>query len=372
MLCAPPRAAALEPPEVSAACAILVDAGSGRVLYQKNEDEERLIASITKLMTALVASESMEDYDATVVIEPEWTGAEGSSLYLKAGEELSLRTLLYGLLLESGNDAAVAVACYCAGDVDTFVDWMNQRAASLGMANTHFVNPNGLNDDNHYSTAADMAKLALACLEDDLVSEIVATRSITIGSRTFTNHNKLLWRYEGCVGMKTGYTQLAGRTLVSAATRGHQTLVAVTLKAPNDWADHAALFDHGFEEWPAITLCTAGRVFRRVPVDGSLTRFVAVRTMDDLSYPLSLTEQVTARVDLPRSVDAPVSEGAVAGRIVFSLGGVPVGESYLVYDASVRRDEIASRGLVGRIMSLFRGGAGCLAAFVPLNGATIQ
>ena len=241
LLCPSVRAAG---PGISAASAILIDGESGRVLYAQNAEEERPIASITKLMTALVAVESHPDLSEVVTIRPEWTGVEGSSMYLKAGEELTLEALLYGLLLASGNDAAVAIAGFCAGDVDTFVAWMNDKAAELGMEHTHFENPNGLNDEGHYSTAADMAALARVVMEHEALAKIVGTRSITVAGRTLTNHNKLLWRYEGCTGLKTGYTDRAGRTLVSCAERDGQRLIAVTLNDPNDWADHAALFDY--------------------------------------------------------------------------------------------------------------------------------
>ena len=195
LLCPSVRAAG---PGSSAASAILIDGESGRVLYAQNAEEERPIASITKLMTALVAVESHPDLSEVVTIRPEWTGVEGSSMYLKAGEELTLEALLYGLLLASGNDAAVAIAGFCAGDVDTFVAWMNDKAAELGMEHTHFENPNGLNDEGHYSTAADMAALARVVMEHEALAKIVGTRSITVAGRTLTNHNKLLWRYEGC------------------------------------------------------------------------------------------------------------------------------------------------------------------------------
>ncbi len=334
--------------------AILVDAQSGRVLYEKNADEKRMIASITKLMTALVAAESTPDFLDLVTIRPEWTDIEGTSIYLKAGEQLSLETLLYGMLLESGNDAALAVAGYCAGNVETFVDWMNQRAASLGMTNTHFANPNGLNAEGHYSTAADMARLATACMENELIGRIVSTKSISFGVRTFTNHNKLLWQYEGCVGMKTGYTQMAGRTLVSCAQRNGQRLIAVTLSDPDDWQDHAALLDYGFENYPRFVMCRADKDFRRVPVTGSLVRFVTVRTADEAAYPLSLTEQVRAEVSLPKSVEAPVKKGAVAGKITFYLNGEAVGDTYLLYGASVRRNIVSSNELMRKILDYFQ------------------
>ena len=300
LLCPSVRAAG---PGISAASAILIDGESGRVLYAQNAEEERPIASITKLMTALVAVESHPDLSEVVTIRPEWTGVEGSSMYLKAGEELTLEALLYGLLLASGNDAAVAIAGFCAGDVDTFVAWMNDKAAELGMEHTHFENPNGLNDEGHYSTAADMAALARVVMEHEALAKIVGTRSITVAGRTLTNHNKLLWRYEGCTGLKTGYTDRAGRTLVSCAERDGQRLIAVTLNDPNDWADHAALFDYGFAHYRSAMLALANRTFRMLPVTGSLNRFVPVYTASDVYYPLTEGELVKARVELPERVE---------------------------------------------------------------------
>ena len=207
----------------SASSAILIDGESGRVLYEQNAHEERYIASITKLMTALVAMESGHDLDEVVTIKKEYTGAEGSSMYLREGEKLTLEALMYGLLLASGNDAALAVAGYCAGTVEEFVSLMNRKAVLLGMENTRFLNPSGLTQEGHMSTAADMAKLAAACMKNENIAAMVATRTITIGGRTFTNHNKLLWRYEGCIGMKTGYTERSGRTLISASHANHRS-----------------------------------------------------------------------------------------------------------------------------------------------------
>lgn len=342
------------PPALSAASAILVDAQSGRVLFEQNAHEERAIASITKLMTALVAAESADDLQKEVTILPEWTGVEGSSIYLRAGETVSLEALLYGLLLNSGNDAAVAVAGHCAGDVDSFVERMNAKAAELGMEQTHFTNPNGLSQDGHYSTAYDMALLARACLKNETVAKIAATKSITLGTRTFTNHNKLLWRYEGCTGMKTGYTELAGRTLVSSARRDAQTLIAVTLCAPDDWADHTALFDYGFTHFPRKVLCTAGKQFRRVPVEGALVPFVSAVTAEDLYYPLAEGEQVRAEVTLPDTVEAPVVAGAVLGKLSFYQGDTLIGETDLLAGSDVCRDVAQPRGLLERVRNWLR------------------
>lgn len=235
--------AAAEAVEVSAAAAVLMDADSGRLLYEKNGEKRMLIASTTKLMTALVALEQGGLQQEITV-----TGghmAEGSSMYLRPGEKLTLETLLYGLLLCSGNDAALAVT-ECMGGVAPFVARMNEKAAELGMENTHFANPNGLDDEEHYSTAEDMAKLAAAAMDDPVLRRVASTRTARIGGRTLTNHNKLLSRVEGCVGLKTGYTRAAGRTLVSCAERDGVRLVAVTLQAGDDWNDHASLYEQGF------------------------------------------------------------------------------------------------------------------------------
>lgn len=235
--------AVTEAVEVSAAAAVLMDADSGRLLYDKNGEKRMLIASTTKLMTALVALEQGGLQQEITV-----TGghmAEGSSMYLRPGEKLTLETLLYGLLLSSGNDAALAVT-ECMGGAVPFVARMNEKAAELGMENTHFANPNGLDDEAHYSTAEDMAKLAAAAMDDPVLRRVASTRTARIGGRTLTNHNKLLSRVEGCVGLKTGYTKAAGRTLVSCAERDGVRLVAVTLQDGDDWNDHASLYEQGF------------------------------------------------------------------------------------------------------------------------------
>ena len=235
--------AVTEAVEVSAAAAVLMDADSGRLLYEKNGEKRMLIASTTKLMTALVALEQGGLQQEITV-----TGghmAEGSSMYLRPGEKLTLEMLLYGLLLSSGNDAALAVT-ECMGGAVPFVARMNEKAAELGMENTHFTNPNGLDDEAHYSTAEDMAKLAAAAMDDPVLRRVASTRTARIGGRTLTNHNKLLSRVEGCVGLKTGYTRAAGRTLVSCAERDGVRLVAVTLQDGDDWNDHASLYEQGF------------------------------------------------------------------------------------------------------------------------------
>ena len=241
LLCMLPAVA--EAVEVSATAAVLLDADTGQVLYEKNGDEQMLIASTTKIMTALVVLEQA-GLDDTVTVTRDHM-AEGSSMYLKPGETVRVEELLYGLLLCSGNDAALALTA-CAGGPEPFVALMNEKAAALGMARTSFANPNGLDAEGHYSTARDMAALAAAAMEEPTFRRICSSRSVTIGQRTMENHNRLLRQVEGCIGLKTGYTKAAGRTLVSCAERCGCRLIAVTLRDSDDWADHAALYEYGF------------------------------------------------------------------------------------------------------------------------------
>ena len=222
-----------------------MDGDTGEVLYEKNPDRQMLIASTTKLMTALVVLERGGLGDMVTVTRHHM--AEGSSMYLKPGDRVTVEELLYGLLLCSGNDAAEALADGCGGTA-SFVRRMNSLAGELGMEDTSFENPSGLDGQAHYSTARDMARLAAYAAGNHTFVRLCSTRSVTIGGRTMTNHNRLLRAVPGCIGMKTGYTRAAGRTLVSAAERDGRRLVAVTLQDGNDWADHAALYDWGFAQ----------------------------------------------------------------------------------------------------------------------------
>ena len=236
----PCRAEAIQ---LTATAAILMDADSGEILYEKDAGRRMRIASTTKIMTALVALDRARLTDTITVTAAHMV--EGSSMYLKPGETVTVEELLYGLMLCSGNDAALALAD-CCGGLEEFVQAMNDKAAELGMQDTSFANPNGLDDEAHYSTARDMAVLAAYAAQNPTFRRICSTRTATVGSRTMTNHNKLLSQLEGCIGMKTGYTKAAGRTLVSCAQRDGCRLVAVTLCDGNDWADHKSLYEMGF------------------------------------------------------------------------------------------------------------------------------
>lgn len=236
-------------PTVTADQAVLLDQRTGQILYEKNTDKPQLIASITKIMTAIIAIE-YDDLADYVTISKEATLAEGSSIYLIENERILLEDLVYGLMLRSGNDAAVAIAEHVGGSVDGFVYLMNEKASWLGMNDTHFDNPHGLDSDNHYSTAKDMAILMRYAMHNETFSEITAAKVFRSENRTYAwgNKNKLLTSYPYTIGGKTGYTKAAGRTLVSVAEKDGMQLIAVTINDPNDWHDHIQLYDWGFEE----------------------------------------------------------------------------------------------------------------------------
>lgn len=335
----------------SASSAILVEAESGRVLYEHNAHEPRLIASITKLMTALVALESGCDLQTPVTIPPEAVGVEGSSIYLQPGETTTLEVLLYGMMLKSGNDAAMSIACLCGGTPEAFVDQMNQKAAELGMTNSHFENPHGLNAEGHYSSAYDMALLARACLENETLAKIVSTKYASFGSRSFRNHNKLLWNYEGCIGLKTGYTEKAGRTLVSAAEKNGMTLIAVTLSAPDDWNDHAKLFDWGFQNYTMVEVTQEGAVWGRLPVSGGLNSFVSAAAANPMRYPLKADDrpELGVRWDVER-VTAPIQQGNTLGSFYMTCNGETVAEVPLTATQSVHADLASNDNIMERIL----------------------
>jgi len=308
----------------SATSAILIDAESGRVLYEHNADREMLIASTTKIMTALVALRE-GTLSATVKVSRAAAYTEGSSMYLKEGEELTLETLLYGLMLCSGNDAAVAIAEHVGGSQEGFARLMNEMAAELGMVHSSFANPNGLDAEGHYSTARDMAVLACAAMENETLARIVSTRTITIGGRTMANHNKLLSYMDGCIGLKTGYTKAAGRTLVSCAERNGQRLVAVTLQDGNDWADHQALYEYGFSTYPAQRLAVLGQEVKRVPVQGAVQPVVSLVAADSFFWPKAENETIGSRIELDEPLAAPLAAGTKVGQVVYTLQGREIG-----------------------------------------------
>ena len=235
-------------PGVSARAAALYEPESNRFLYEKNAEERLSMASTTKIMTALISLEHL-DLNEEITVDERACGIEGSSVYLKPGEVLTAEDLIYALMLGSANDAAEALAYEISGSPDSFTELMNERARSLGLTDTNFKNPHGLDCEGHYTTAKDLALITACAMSLPKFNEIVSTYKKTIKSsaetRVLVNHNKLLQSYNGCIGTKTGYTKKSGRSLVSAVERDALCLICVTIDAPSDWRDHKNLLDYG-------------------------------------------------------------------------------------------------------------------------------
>ncbi len=328
---------------ISAQYACLIDAQSGQILYEKNAHETHSMASTTKIMTALLALENSQP-DEIVTISAGAAKTEGSSIYLKAGETLPMSDLLYGLMLESGNDAAVAIAEHIAGNIETFAQMMTERAHQIGAANTFFQNPNGLDAEGHHTTAYELALITRHALLNDNFAEIVATkRKTTDGTsgstvRTFYNHNKMLSRYLGCVGVKTGYTKKTGRCLVTAAMREHTQLICVTLNAPDDWNDHSLMLDYGFTIQKSTPLIMQDMVLKSLPVKNGTSQTVELLATEDFYISLNKEEglsKIKLSYTLPAYVPAPVPQGVKIGKLHISYDGKIIQEMDLVTGVAV-------------------------------------
>lgn len=316
--------AAVSPaPRDSAASAVLMHADTRQVLYEKNADARMLIASTTKIMTALVVLESCA-LTERVGIDARSAGTEGSSMYLREGEEYSAEELLYGLMLISGNDAAVALALHVSDSIEDFAELMNEKAAELGMENTHYVNPHGLDAEGHYSTARDMALLAAYAMENPDFARIASTKSVEIRGNTLQNHNRLLFTYPGCIGLKTGYTMAAGRTLVSCAERDGERYIVVTLCDKNDWKDHESLYDWAFESFEWRRVIDSGTVFR-LPYVGEEDWLYLSPEADIYSLLPTGAGEVEYRLELPPFAISPVESGERLGKIIAQIDGITVG-----------------------------------------------
>jgi D-alanyl-D-alanine carboxypeptidase len=300
-----------EPPDLApgARAAILFDAASGRVLYEKNANDERLIASLTKIMTAIVAIENGK-LEELVTVGPGAVGVEGSSIYLKQGERIPLLTLLYGLMLRSGNDAAVAIAEHIGGSVEGFVYMMNEKAESLGLANTRFANPHGLDQEDHYSSARDLAVLTAYALKNPVFQEIVKTEVKTVPwpgekwHRKFYNKNKLLRFYEWADGVKTGYTKKAHRTLVASATKDGHQLITVTLDDGDDWKDSMMMMEYGFTHYDLVSVLKQGQ--RLDPHEYKTEGDEAFHVVAASPFQYALTEEEKKEISVEPVISMPL------------------------------------------------------------------
>lgn len=328
---------------ISAKAAVLYQPDTDSFLFAKNADVRLPMASTTKIMTALVALENSELSDL-VEIPGDAVGVEGSSAYLSEGEVLTMEELLYALLLRSANDGAVAIACQIGGDVSGFADMMNERAKSLGLENTSFKNPHGLDDEEHYTTAADLAKIAAEALRNENLKKICSTYKKSFAtedkSRLYVNHNKLLNMYDGCIGMKTGYTKKSGRCLVGAAERDGLTFIAVTLDAPDDWRDHRELFDLGFNTLERVVLAEEGDYTYSLPVSGGDKDSVTVKNTEGASLILPKGEHsINEYIKLSETTKAPIRSGDVFGEVIFTLDGEKISSVKLVAEDNINKKE---------------------------------
>ena len=324
---------------VSARHAALYEPVTDTFLYEKHGDDRTPMASTTKVMTALVVLEQ-SNLDVTVSIPGEACGLEGSSIYMKPGERMTIRDLLYALLLQSANDAAAALAITISGSIEAFAGKMNERASALGLTNTHFVNPHGLDDPEHFTSAKDLARIAAAAMEISEFRDIVGTVKYTIPSgsngstRVLFNHNRLLRLYGDAVGVKTGFTKKSGRCLVGAACRDGMTLISVTLDAPNDWNDHIRLLDYGFSKMENRLLCPARTFTYELPlIDGSGLQ-VCVNSEEARGILPKGAEMPERRIELPHFLVARQKNGAVIGSLQYYYNGKMISDVPLVIDAS--------------------------------------
>jgi D-alanyl-D-alanine carboxypeptidase/D-alanyl-D-alanine carboxypeptidase (penicillin-binding protein 5/6) len=335
-------AAADTAPQVTAKSAVLMNQDTGVILYAKDENTRRPMASTTKIMTALLTLEAARANNRVVTITDAMVRVEGSSMGLLPGNRLSLKSLAAGMLTVSGNDAANSAAVAISGSVSAFADRMNRRAKELGLKDTHFVTPSGLDNEDHYTTARDLAALAAAAMKNPDFAKIAGSRQYNIEfvspdqTRRFTNHNKLLSMYSGCTGVKTGFTKKSGRCLVSAAERNGVRLVAVTLNAPDDWNDHEKLLDYGFSQQEACPIDDSGCSVS-VPVVGGTKESVTVRGSAGGSVILSKQQAAGLKrvVSMPKFLYAPVEAGRCVGTVRYTLEKKVLAETRLVAGESV-------------------------------------
>lgn len=315
------------PPTIKANSAILIDAKTGQILFDKKSATRYAPASTTKILTAILAIESGR-LDDVVTVSARAAGTGGSSMYLYAGQHITLRELVTGLMLRSGNDAAVAIAEHLAGSTDEFVNLMNKKAQLLGAYNSNFRNPNGLSAAGHYSTAFDLAWMARYALTNPIFAELVNTKETDIEwldrkghsqDKHLRNTNKLLWMFEDADGVKTGTTGEAGPCLVSSATRGNQRLIAVVLHDHSRWYDSMLLLKYGFDNFDLYEYAEEGAVLSALPVENATIDVIDAIVASPAALVVSAEDykHVTVELDLPEKIKAPVYRGQKVGEIVF-------------------------------------------------------
>jgi len=328
-------------PQIVGRAAVVLNVKSGKFVYLKNPDQKMYPASTTKIMTTLIALEKGNLTDR-VYIDKEACYVEGSAIWLNPGEQLSLEDLLYSIMLNSANDSCLAVAKHISGDVNSFVEEMNAKAKEIGAKNTHFVNPNGLPNDDHYTTARDLALIARVALENPKFREIVATKTKVINRdpkylRLLINHNKLLWRYEGANGIKTGYTVKARQCLVASANKNGEEFIAVILgsEGRNVYDDAQKLLDYAFNNYQTLQVINKGQQLKKVPVSGGQGP-VEIVADEDFFDTISKDEKPSYDYKFKiENLKAPVKAGQKVGTLLVYNKGTKVGEVKLVASNTV-------------------------------------
>lgn len=330
---------------VSASAYCVMDSITGRVLYQSNADQQMGMASTTKIVTAIVALEHANLQDIATV-SAKAANTEGSSLYLKAGEKITVENLIYGLMLNSGNDAAVVLAEHIGGSVEGFAALMNELAERVGAKDSHFQNPNGLDEEGHYTTAYDLALLTRYALKNETFQTIVSTKSRKITTQDgraiyLSNHNRLLGSLKGCNGVKTGFTKKTGRCLVSSVTRDGFQTICVTLNAPDDWNDHKGLHEKAFGEYAMRKVVSEHQFVASIDVSDGVTD--TLRTVTDGAAYLPAKEgevlDLETVYELPQTIAAPVSEGQPIGRIKLYYHDALVADLGVLAENSIEKEE---------------------------------
>ncbi len=327
---------------VSAKSAVLLNAENGEVIFAKNADERLPMASTTKIMTALLLCE-YGNFEKEIVVKPEMIRVEGSSMGLLAGDRVTLHDLLYGLMLASGNDAANVIAFVVGGSVEGFVEMMNRKAKELELTDTHFETPSGLDGEDHYTTAYELALLTRYAMQNEEFCIAVSCEKAVLYygnppyKRSLTNHNKLLKQYDGAMGVKTGFTKKSGRCLVSAAKRDGKFIIAVTLNAPNDWQDHKVLLDYGFSSIKQTRFSPRVDSYT-LPVIGGKQESVTVK-IEPLTVNSIDTGEISCEVYLPHFVYAPLRAGEQLGRAVYVREGKILSEKRLLANEEIVASE---------------------------------
>ena len=331
---------------------VLIDTASGRIIMEKNSNKKMPMASTTKIMTALIAIEEGKLEDK-VVIDNKSVGIEGSSIYLKEGEVITLQDLLYGLMLRSGNDSSIAIANHIGKDEQDFVRKMNDKASSIGAVNTNFTNPHGLDDKDHYSTAYDLAIITKEALKHKEFNEISKTKTYKANRETnnyFINKNKTLWEYDGGNGGKTGYTMTSGRCLVSISQREGMNLIAVSLNARDWFNDNYKMMDYGFENFKSYTIYDKNQLLKKIEIKDGRKEVYAI-AKSDFIYPLSDKEkkEVKIKLDINKDLSLPVNKKQKIGTIETYLEGVLIKQTDLIAKEDVKKNNIIQRFIDNKI-----------------------